>query len=771
MRKFAVKNLGKVEMTTVFHKALLAAGCLALLPASTVFAQSATGNVSVLEEIVVTAQKRQENMQDVPIAVTAISGDALQKVGVTDTFDLKALVPSLNFSTAVGGIGLPRIRGVGSTGFGPGVENPVATYIDGVYISSSIGALTSLNDIAQVAVLKGPQGTLFGRNATGGLIQITTKQPSHDFKGDVQATVGNYGTAGGGLYLTGGMSDSIAASIAFKYEDRNDGYGVNTKTGNDILTQQSYSGRAKVLWEVDATSATLSADMSHVDSANAAFRPVTRNVRGNFAAGGQRDTDADIDPSMDADQTGASLEIRHQFGGMELMSLSAYRNMELNTKFDPDGTTEDEWVGVPFANAVPSAANGFQGQGFNHGFVIENTAIEKQFTQEIQLQSTGEGSFKWVMGAFYMKGDGKYDPARSTNAFQTAGNAAFGAPPGRYTDLVATQTLDSYAAFVQGSYALGAATNLTAGLRYTRDEREASGIRQTYEATGRLVAVQTAPQGVVESSSDTFSEPTWRLSLDHRFSPEVMGYASYNRGFRSAAFVVQNIGLTTPLTNKLLQPEIVDAYEVGIKTDLLDRRVRLNAAAYYYDQKNAQVMQIQSGIQFIYNAEGAKIYGLDADLTALVTEHFTLTAGVNYTHGRYTQFTNAVAAIPQAAGGNLLTIGDASGKRLQNVPDWTANLGASYDVPTSVGDITFSGNYYHNDGWAADPDNRVNQEAYGLLDGSVSWQSSNEKLSLSLWGKNLTDEFYFQQLGASNFADNGVQAAPRTYGVTFGLHF
>jgi iron complex outermembrane receptor protein len=194
-------------------------------------------------------------------------------------------------------------------------------------------------------------------------------------------------------------------------------------------------------------------------------------------------------------------------------------------------------------------------------------------------------------------------------------------------------------------------------------------------------------------------------------------------------------------------------------------------AGYYYDQENVQVMQIQSGIQTVYNADGARLYGLDADLTTLVTDRFSLTGGVNYTHGRYTNFTNAVLSVPQAAGGNLLTLGDASGKRLQNVPDWTASLGASYNIPTSVGDVTYSANLYHNGGWAADADNRVNQEAYHLIDASVAWTSLHKKLSVSLWGKNLSNEFYFQQLGASNFADNGVQAAPRTYGVSLGAHF
>lgn len=754
----------RLQLIEKFRNTLLAGGCLTtLLPASMAFAQSTPeGGAGALEEVLVTAQRREENLQDVPIAVTAVSADTLAKAGVADTFDLKAVAPSLNFSTSVGGFGLPRIRGIGSTGTGPGIENPVAVYVDGVYIASSTGALTSLSDIEQVAVLKGPQGTLFGRNATGGLIQITTKKPSHDFTGDVQATAGNYGTYGGSGYLTGGLSESLAASAAFKYEDRSEGYGINTQTGNEIMTQESYSGRAKLLWELsDDTSATLSGDVSQVDAVTPAFRPLTRNVRGNFAAGGERDIDSDFDPLLESEQYGASLEIRHDFGGMELMSLSAYRQMELHVRFDPDGTTEDEWAAVPGRNAPPL--------GFSHGFVIDNTQNDTQFSQEIQLLSTGESAFKWVVGAFYMSGEGEYDPARTINAFQTAGTATI--PAGRYTDLVAQQTLDSYAAFAQGTFALGAATNLTAGIRYTHDEREASGIRLTYEATGQPVATQTAPQGIVENYEDTFPRATWRLALDHRFSPDVMGYVSYNRGFRSAAFVTQNIGLTTAAQNKVLKPEIVDAYEVGLKNDLADGRVRLNAAAYYYDQENVQVMQIQNGIQTVYNADGAEIYGADADVIALVTDRFTVTGGVNYTHARYTDFTNASITVPQASGGNLLTTGDASGNRLQNVPDWTASLGLSYGIPTAIGDVTVFANYYRNDGWPADPDNRVNQEAYSLLDASVGWRSSNEKLSVSLWGKNLTDEFYFQQLGASNFSDNGVQAAPRTYGATFGVHF
>ncbi len=748
---------------------------LNLTSATGVNAQTTQNPGLTLEEIVVTAQRRAERLQDVPIAVTALSADTLAKIGIADTSDLKAVAPSLNFSTAIAGLGLPRIRGVGSTGQGPGVENPVATYIDGVYIGSSIGALTSLSDIEQVAVLKGPQGTLFGRNATGGLIQITTKKPSHDFKGDLQATVGNYGTYGSSAYLTGGLSDSLAASVVFKYEDRQDGFGVNTRTGNEILNQKSWSGRAKLLWEPgENTTVTLSSDVSHVESANPAFRYLGRNVVGNFMTGGERDITADVDPAMEVDQYGGSLEIRHDFGGMELMSLSAYRHMEFQVKFDPDATTENEWAFIPNANS-------FAGAGFAHGYVIDIAEFSRQFTQEIQLLSTNDGPFQWVVGAFYMNGEGSYEPSKTFTAAFTAGNPAFFIPAGSYSTQNVRQTLDSYAAFAQGTFSLSPATNLTTGLRYTADKREVDSIRHDVGPTGIPFSFQTPPnRGIAERYSDTFPRTTWRLALDHRFSPEVMGYASYNRGFRSAAYVVGALNSSLPFTNKVLKPEIVDAYEIGIKSDLLDRRVRLNAAAYYYDQENVQIMQIVSGVQNIYNADGAKIYGFDADLTALLTDHLTLTGGINYTHARYTDFNNAVISTPQPVvgcpggtnfGGNCLTTGNASDRRLQNAPDWTANIGLSYDIPTSAGDFTLAANLYHNDGWMADADNRVQQDAYDLLDGSVTWRSPNQSLSISLWGKNLTDEFYFQQLGASNFGDSGVQAAPRTYGVTFGVHF
>ena len=208
-------------------------------------------NVSQVEEIVVTAQRRSERLQDVPIAMTALNAGALQDAGISDVSELAQAVPGLSFNTQLGGLGEPRIRGVGVASNGPGVENPVATYIDGVYYGSAASNLFGLSDVSQVAVLKGPQGTLFGRNATGGLIQVTTKEPSQKFSADVEGTVGTKETFGANIFVTGGLSERLAGSVAVNLDDRDEGFGKNLYTGLDVQTHHSVATRDKLLFQFD----------------------------------------------------------------------------------------------------------------------------------------------------------------------------------------------------------------------------------------------------------------------------------------------------------------------------------------------------------------------------------------------------------------------------------------------------------------------------------------------------------------------------------------
>ncbi len=740
--------------------AMLAGTCLAASSLTPALAQTAAAPVatsSQIEEVVVTAQKRSESAQNVPISITALSGEQVRASGVTDTQDLKAAVPALNMTTGVGGFGLPRIRGVGATGQGPGIENPVAVYVDGVYYGASFGVLQSLFDVDQVAVLKGPQGTLFGRNATGGLIQISTLAPRQERTGKVQVGYGNYETTSVAGFFTGGLSDKIAASLSGQYEDRADGYGKNLATGHDIQDGKSWAVRGKLLIEpTDVTSLLLSADHNGRDAAEPAFRNFGRNTLGTdtdtaiVLLGGdkKRDIIADLDPSMRARQWGTSATLVHNFGAVELKSITAYRESKLGVIFDPDG--------LPVPNIR-----------------ILNDYEDKQFTQEINLLSQTDGPFKWVLGAFYMQ-----DTAKSTG--RTTGNITFG---GRgYNDLFGTVDLKSYSAFAEGTYTLGENTNFIAGVRYTSDKRDLSTYGISFNGNTNVTTTSATLK-----NERTNKKATFRLSLDHRFSSNLLAYASFNRGFRSGAFLV-----TTPIIT--LEPEGVDAYEVGLKSDLFDRRVRANLSAYRYDQTNIQVMQVIAGVQSVYNANGAKIYGLDGDITWQVSSNLRLFGGFNLTHARYKDFPNAILSYPYPlaasfviptgqtclgtfgnartqVGGNCLLRGDASGKRLQNTPDMTYSLGGTFDIPTEVGEFTLAGNVYYNDGFAGSPDGRVVQDNYTTVDGSVSWRNTADKLTVRVWGKNLSDAHFRTQIGASNSGDNGTTAPPRTFGITVGYDF
>ncbi|TNE67818.1 MAG: TonB-dependent receptor [Alphaproteobacteria bacterium] len=746
-------------MASACAASILASGAVSAEAAEPADASAGSKAVPFIEEVVVTAQKRLQNAQDIPVAINAIGEDQIKASGAVDTLDLKALVPSLNVTTGVAGFGLPRIRGIGASGQGPGIENPVAVLVDDVYYGAPFGVLQSLFDTKQVAVLKGPQGTLFGRNATGGVIQISTLDPEFDWQGKLQAGYGNYDSYNASAFLTGGLSDKIAVSFAGQYDSRNKGYGVNRYTGNDVQEGDSWSGRGKIKWVPDDdTFVLLSADFSGRNASDPAFRNFTLNSSGEnledliTAAGGDPANDiySDLDPLLRARQSGVSLKVSHDFDGMEIKSITAYRNTKLQTLFDPDGTIR------PLLR-------------------IDNHNFDKQFTQEIDLVSRNDGPLTWTIGGFYMWNSAGQEPGRTTGLITFGDNG--------YSDSITDVRLNSLSGFAEGSYAVSDATNLTAGIRYTHDEREFEAYEVEYNGNINVTTV-----GETVGDSRTFNKVTWRLALDHRFSDQVLGYVSYNRGFRSGTYVPQ----ATPII--ALEPEVVDAYEIGLKTDFLDRKVRFNVAAYYYDQTNVQVQQVIAGVNSIYNAQGAETYGIDADFIVQATDNLRLFGGLGYVHARYTDFEDAIISVPYPlpagfviptgqscrgtfgnpytqVGGNCLITGDATGNKLQNTPAITANIGASYDIYTDFGRFTLMGNYYYNDGYVGTADERVVQDSYSLLDASMTWHSESEAWYIRLWGRNLTNAHYFAQIGATNSGDNGTPAAPRTYGLTLGVEF
>ena len=748
---------GAPGLSRRLRSALLTGACFVGAFSTHAALAQTTANDAGLEEVTVTAQKRSENLQDVPVAVTALGANALDMGGVANITDLNNVVPGVNFTTSLGGFAKPIIRGVGTSSHGPGVENPVATYIDGVYMASASGALLSLSDVDQLSVLKGPQGTLFGRNATGGLIQVSTTPPSQDFYGNAQATFGNVGTYGQSLFVNGGLTKNISANFAISHDAQYEGFGRDLTTGQYVGTSRDLAMRGKILWDVtDSTSILFSADYNNRKAADPALHPLSTTLGSASAVPFLNPGHVDpslgpwdvvgVQPDLETEGSGESVTIKHDFGGVELQNIAAYRSDNMATQFSGSLT------GVPY-------------------LTINLTQRDSQVSDELQFLSTGDKAFSWVGGLFVMKAQSKYDPLASY--FMNAANPVTGAytassfiPAGVVLPsyIYASSDLISYAAFGQATYKIDENTNLTGGLRYSVDRRSLHESEQTY------------PPVAPDEAAATFAKPSWRLSLDHRFSPELMAYVSYNRGFRSGTFVPDLV------PTQKLEPETLDAYEIGAKADLFGKRLRIDGSAFYYDYKNRQVLEIVNGFEQVFDAKSATSYGVDLDVTAKIADGLTLTAGLSAIHTDYTDFSDAIAytplspyvlpfALPFASSSTTVPY-NATGKSIEKVPTWTINLTPAYRFTTDQGSFLVSTTLYHSDGYYADPDNRLKQNPYTTVAAGIDWTPSfANTLTVKLWGRNLTNAIYALQIEETSYGDNRDTAPGRTYGVTLRADF
>ena len=677
-----------------------------------------------LEEVIVTAQKRGENLQNVPISVLAVSNEQLAESHIQNTADLQSVIPGYTYFDT-GGYAQPHLRGVGTVANGPGVENPIALYVDGVYYSAMSASTFALNNIEQIEVDRGPQGTLFGRNATGGLIQITTRDPSQNFEGDAGIGYGDYQTATGSLYVTGPIiKDSIAADFAAFFQNQEQGFGRNLYTGNEVNFSQNASLRSKWLFTPSSdTQIKIVLDYSH-DKFTPAWVPApgTTPLGGSPYTGPTQGLDGYEDPWGLREEGGVSVRLQQELGWAQFVSLTAYRRSSLDVSFD--------------GSLVPSYA------------YLANISINEphtQATQEFQLLSPADSSIKWVAGAYLFYSQGQYDPISVTGGLIA---------PLSYINNYSVQWARSPAIYGQATKELTPGTNLTLGLRYTQEERsiEAS---QVLGLIGGGLAAPTA----YDSEHETFRKPTWRVSLDHKFADQLLGYVSYNRGFKSGGYNDD----TVP-TSKYA-PETLDAYEIGTKTDLFSHRLRIDLAGFYYDYKNIQAVRYPAGFELIFNGAAAEIYGVDLDLTYAATERLVIKAGVEGLHSDYTSFPNAPLSSPAPGGGTNFASFNATGDQVALAPKWTGNVSANYTISVPIGAVVLSGDYAYNNGWFAEPDNRLRQPGYSLANVSTAWKSPDDKLSVRFWIKNLTNKQYLVYLVSQSQGDLGEYAPPRTFGV------
>lgn len=725
---------------------LLGASALMLLPLPALAQQ--------IEEVVVTAQKREQNLQDVPITVTALSADSLRNAGVTGTRDLALVTPGLVFANNTAA-GSPSIRGVSTRGLGPGDEPSVPIYIDGVYQSTTLSGFFQFNNIERIEVLKGPQGTLFGRNALGGAINVITLNPSFEPEARVDASYGSDNEVHTNIYASSGISETVAASIAY-HLDRRDGFIDHIVTGRKLGKSESEGVRSKLLWTPsDRMEVVLGAHYleSNDNTAFAAY-PILGNTAGKTIDPGtpiaRPGKTAVNDVFFEVRQVGASAQLSWELDGFDLTALQSWLDTKSRLKSDSDAS----YVDYAYAT-YPS--------------------WDESYSTEVRLSSNGDSRLSWVSGLYYFKDDASYPRTPHGHTFM-----ARSTPTGVTLAVLTDIGTEAYSAFGEATYELTDALSITGGLRYSYEEREKRNYQRSLTPHASLPEI--VPPAFMGGADTSFEDVSFRASLQYEFTPWAKGFFTFSQGFKSGFF---NASSAPPFF--ALEPEEVDNYEIGVKMQPTDN-TRLNITAFYMEYDNLQVSaRSPSGTATtdVFNAAAATNYGGEVELEWMPIVGLNIKGGLAYQHARYDEFENAVAYFAltdtdtslvdrcQQGAGNLLggnrsEICSANGGQLGKSPDWTANLATSYAFPAFGGTMTAGGILYWSDDFVWDLVGNVdNGGPHTVLNAHLSWFTSNDRFGVSLYGNNLTDSDHPLNRYQTGSATYGVDARPRHYGIRF----
>ncbi len=705
---------------------------------------SANSNESVLETVLVTAQRREERLVDVPISMTALSSDELQRSGVTATTDLERVTPGLEL-TYNGGFLQPAIRGVSSQGSSAGDSSNVAFYLDGVYMPSQPGQAMDLPDVQQVQVLKGPQGTLYGQNATGGAIIISTVTPNlKEKEGKLSLSYGNYNDISLSGYYAGPVSERVAVSIAAAKQDR-DGFRDDLVYGGEDAGLRSSLVRGKVLFDAtEAASFTISAYSSERKDSSAYSGKAYDNRSVGYLAAAGLPPGSDV-PQPDWDETatsrpadtdnstwGASLLAEFNFEQGTLSSTTSYTESDVTMEVDVDYSF------------------------FHYGDVT--VRLEQDFfVQEFNFVSEQLGKWQYSTGLFYLNGTEEYVP----NTFRIAQNpgpapavseADANMTPIQYT--YGSIDKEIYAAYVEANYSLSDQLTLTLGGRYSDEEQTVVSNWQDQTA----MDTEESP-----FSPATFTQFTPRAVMTYALSDTSNVYASYSEGFKSGY-----IGFDG---QREVDPEQLVAYEVGYKGDL-GHTVSVTAAIYHYEYTDLQVASYEAPNYVYSNAAEASIDGAEFNGSWKAAPGLILSAGVSLLDASYDSFKGATAYEWNPAGGNVKVNFDASGKEMIRAPELTGFINADYSVQTDMGEFSAFASAYYNDGYNLELSGAIAQESYTMLDGELTFRPAQlPNFSVALWGHNLTNEAVLQSLLETPLASGVSYGPPRTFGLRATLDF
>ena len=705
--------------------------------------QAANRDVGIAD-IVVTAQRREQASQDVPIAVAAFSADQLEKAGLRTATDLERVVPGVTLDS--NGARSPIfLRGIGNNNYGS--QSSVLTFVDGVYQPFDNTGGTEFSNVESIELAKGPQGTLFGRNATGGVLQIRTKNPLNWQGLDVQLGYANYDTLSGKIYAAAKLSEVIAADVAGFYYNQDNGWGTNLFDGSDYYTMKRYGARSKLVAELDDSfTVTLVGDYSNrrgqlgVGLSRAANSEFIFDSGADFGMGRKLFLPTIYDVNTDdprsgwkTEEGGGALTLEKRIGEVKLLSISSYRRAKEFFLVDIDG------------GPVPA-------------FTLDRTDRRRVFTQEFQASGAGD-RFSWAAGLYYYYAKSKIvGPVFGGPVTQFA----FFTPPGVDFVVSSTDMANSYAAYAQGTFEVFPETNVTLGARYTIEKRE---------ITGRTTGSPVLSPGSAGTQEETFKKPNFRVAIDHKFTPDILAYASWSRGF-NAGFFSQQAFFFNDVLNPVIEPEEVDAYEVGIKSDLLDRHLRVNLAAFLYDYTNLQQQVYINNAVTTINAAAARVKGAEIDIVAQPVRDLTFSFSGTYLDTEYKSYPAAAFYEVQPDGRLTAEARDAAGKQLVLAPEFSWQASATYTLRTGIGTFDTTGNLNYRSKLFADPHNDFVIPDRVLIGLNERWTSNDGKTSITLWVDNLTGEQWNSSTALLTPNGNiGRPAPPRTYGVTFGRTF
>lgn len=723
-------------------------------------AANAAPEGGAIMDIVVTAQRRSERLQDVPIAVAAITGDALTEQRALTTQDLQLSIPSLNYGNQ-SGFATPYLRGIGSDIASVNSDPSIATYVDGVYLANNTSTVVSLLGVERIEVLLGPQGTLYGKNALGGAINVVTRTPTAETEGQIQITGGNYDRLEGSAYVSGRISGNLYGGIYAIGQRRDFYYDYLTPNSQRQLTgkpnhEWAWGLRGKLVWESGALKVVASLEHSELAQADGnAFRnlqdPVT--LQPDYTPDQKYVDSSDARSSARPRSTLGIIRADLDMDFARFVSISSYRKVRFQGGTDIDG------------GPLPI-------------FSVFAESFTKDYSQEFQLQSPTGSPITWTAGVYGFYEDGGFIPT----------GFAFANPfgPGAIASLTSSNVkTTSWAVFGQATVPIMEGLNLTVGARYSRDRK-----RFRASNTGRnIVDQQFVPLTIDQATAALFgvqdvvfprSKKSWgaftpKITLDYKTGDTLL-YATYSKGYKPGVY-----NMAGPANPGPINPEKLRSIEVGSKSDFLNGKLRVNTSLYHYKFSNIQVQTLDqsgTGAAILQNGASATAYGAEITSIAQVTRAFSLNANVAYEHTKFDSFPALAAneigvptAGPPPAFNRPINI-DASGNKMARAPKIVVSGGAHYVFDLANDDtVKLDADWYHNSGFYWDPSNQTKQKRFDLVNFSATYVNDAGNWSIQTWVKNAFNEYHFNTITTTSLAVSANEAEPRMYGVTVTKNF